>query len=178
MVTVPELYKWLEEWKEIFHDGPEEREFMEKHGWERLNQCEGHERSWQKQDMKFDPVASKWYVTPMDRYPSWRPIYSCGTSTYWITLPELPKPKTLSPTTIQVEEKTSSAVNHPSHYNMGKFEVIDVIEDWKLGFNLGNVIKYVARAEHKGKQLEDLKKAAFYLNREIEKIEKEVKQNE
>jgi hypothetical protein len=59
-------------------------------------------------------------------------------------------------------------VNHPSHYNAGAFEVIDVIEDWKLGFCLGNVVKYVARAEHKSSTIEDLQKALWYLTREIE----------
>ena len=59
-------------------------------------------------------------------------------------------------------------VNHPSHYNMGKYEVIDVIEDWKLGFSLGNAIKYIARAEHKENKVQDLEKAIFYIKREIE----------
>ena len=62
---------------------------------------------------------------------------------------------------------SNTAVDHPPHYNVGKFEVIDVIEDWRLGFNLGNVVKYVARAEHKGNELEDLEKAAWYIQREI-----------
>lgn len=61
-------------------------------------------------------------------------------------------------------------VNHPSHYNKGKFEVIDVIEDWKLGFNLGNVVKYIARAEYKEDKLQDLEKAKWYLEREIKVI--------
>ena len=52
-------------------------------------------------------------------------------------------------------------VNHPSHYNQGKIEVIDVIEDWKLNFNQGNVIKYVGRCEYKGNKIEDLKKLDF-----------------
>lgn len=60
-------------------------------------------------------------------------------------------------------------VNHPKHYNSGKYEVIDVIEDWKLGFNLGNAVKYIARCEHKGKKSEDLDKALWYLQREIGK---------
>lgn len=60
-------------------------------------------------------------------------------------------------------------VNHPQHYNQGKFEVIDIIEDWSLNFNLGNVIKYVARSDYKGKPIEDLKKAKFYLEREIKR---------
>lgn len=61
-------------------------------------------------------------------------------------------------------------VNHPSHYNKGKFEVIDVIEDWKLGFNLGNAVKYIARAEYKENKLQDLEKAKWYLEREIKVI--------
>jgi hypothetical protein len=64
-----------------------------------------------------------------------------------------------------------STVDHPKHYNAGRIEVIDAIEDWGLGFSLGNVVKYVARANHKGKPLEDLKKAQWYLNRAIEKLE-------
>lgn len=52
----------------------------------------------------------------------------------------------------------SNIVDHPSHYNKGKIEVIDFIEDQGLSFHLGNVIKYVARAGSKGDKLEDLKK--------------------
>lgn len=63
------------------------------------------------------------------------------------------------------------AVNHPSHYNAGSIEVIDAIEDWDLGFHEGNVVKYVARAKHKGKELEDLKKARWYLERKIQELE-------
>ena len=58
-------------------------------------------------------------------------------------------------------------VNHPSHYNAGNIEVIDAIEDWNLGFSLGNAIKYIARCEHKENKIEDLKKAIWYINREI-----------
>ena len=69
----------------------------------------------------------------------------------------------------------ADVINHPQHYTLGKIEVIDFIEDKGLNFNLGNVVKYVARAGHKksagksmdGKALEDLKKAQWYLNREI-----------
>jgi hypothetical protein len=64
------------------------------------------------------------------------------------------------------------AVDHPKHYNAGKFEVIDVIEDWKLGFVLGNSVKYIARANHKGNTLQDLEKAAWYLNYEIARLKK------
>lgn len=64
-------------------------------------------------------------------------------------------------------------VNNPQHYKGKKFEVIDIIEDYKLGFNLGNLIKYVLRAGKKDptKELEDLRKARYYLEREINKLE-------
>lgn len=62
------------------------------------------------------------------------------------------------------------AINHPSHYNQGKIEVIEFIEDKKLGFHLGNTVKYVCRAGLKdpSKTIEDLKKAEWYLKRFIE----------
>jgi hypothetical protein len=65
-----------------------------------------------------------------------------------------------------------SSVNHPSHYNAGKIEVIEAIEDWKLNFHRGNVVKYVARAGKKdpAKDIEDLEKGAWYLRREIERL--------
>ena len=62
-------------------------------------------------------------------------------------------------------------INSPKHYTSGKFEVIDVIEDWGLNFRLANTVKYIARHQHKGKPLEDLKKALWYLQREIDKYE-------
>lgn len=70
-----------------------------------------------------------------------------------------------------LEPGAEETVNHPKHYNMGKFEVIDVIEDWQLGFCEGNAIKYIARAKHKGNELEDLRKAAWYLQHAIKKLE-------
>lgn len=73
---------------------------------------------------------------------------------------------------ISKDEPEISAVDHPKHYNVGGIEVIDAIEAWKLGFNLGNVVKYVARADYKSKPLEDLKKAKWYLEREIERRSK------
>ena len=68
----------------------------------------------------------------------------------------------------------SDTVNHPSYYQ-GKIEVIDFIEDKGLGFNLGNCIKYISRAGKKNpdKRIEDLKKARWYLDREIRNMEKE-----
>jgi hypothetical protein len=62
-------------------------------------------------------------------------------------------------------------INHPTHYNQGTIEPIDVIEDWKLNFHLGQVIKYVARHEHKGAPLADLRKALWYLERAVSNLE-------
>ena len=73
--------------------------------------------------------------------------------------------------TIKGSEVTDN-VNHPKHYNQGKFEVIDVISDWKLDFCLGNAVKYIARCNHKSNKIEDIKKAIWYLEREIQETEK------
>ena len=62
---------------------------------------------------------------------------------------------------------TPDPVNHPAHYTAGGIETIDFIEAKKLNYNLGNVIKYLTRADHKGNKLEDLRKAQWYLTREI-----------
>ena len=76
-------------------------------------------------------------------------------------------------TTVHVEE---DMINHPSHYNHGRIETIDFIEDslGKDGFVnycLGNVLKYISRANFKGKHDEDIKKANWYLNKIVEKME-------
>jgi hypothetical protein len=60
-------------------------------------------------------------------------------------------------------------VNHPSHYQGNQFEVIDIIEDFDLNFSMGNAIKYILRAGKKEDRIEDLKKAVWYLEREISK---------
>lgn len=72
-----------------------------------------------------------------------------------------------------VEKLQSDAVNHPSHYNQGKIEVIEFIEDKNLGFHLGNAIKYICRAGKKDptKEVEDLQKAVWYIQRRLELFE-------
>ena len=68
-------------------------------------------------------------------------------------------------------------VNHPSHYVKG-IEPIEVIESWDLNFSLGNAIKYILRSPYKGKQIEDLEKARWYIDREINRLKDEmVKKN-
>lgn len=70
-------------------------------------------------------------------------------------------------------------VTGPAHYLEGRdYEPRKVIEDWDLGFYLGNVVKYIARAGRKNDMLEDLKKARQYLDWEIEKIEKKRSEKE
>lgn len=75
----------------------------------------------------------------------------------------------------------NDAVDHPQHYGGADniYEAIKVIEAWELGFNLGNTVKYISRAGKKisnrnarRTKIEDLKKAAWYLNREIENLER------
>jgi hypothetical protein len=68
--------------------------------------------------------------------------------------------------------KNTDPVNHPAHYKVGGIETIDFIEAKKLNYNLGNVVKYITRADHKGNTQEDLLKARWYLNREIAKLGK------
>jgi len=60
-------------------------------------------------------------------------------------------------------------INHPAYYNTGEYEAISVIEDWELGFHLGNAIKYIARAGRKNRDeyVKDLEKAVWYINRLI-----------
>ena len=66
-------------------------------------------------------------------------------------------------------QSTADNVNHPAHYKVGGIETIDFIEAKQLNYNLGNVVKYITRADHKGNTQEDLLKARWYLNREISK---------
>lgn len=64
-----------------------------------------------------------------------------------------------------------ASVDHPPHYQANGVEAIDVIDAFGLGFNLGNAVKYLLRAGRKGDALTDLKKARWYLDREIDKRE-------
>ena len=72
---------------------------------------------------------------------------------------------TSSNTPMQIE--MFDPVDHPAHYKVGGIETIDFIEAKKLNYNIGNVVKYLTRADHKGNRMEDLRKAQWYLTREI-----------
>jgi hypothetical protein len=75
------------------------------------------------------------------------------------------------PTTITLGavQEPIDMVNDPPHYKSGGIDTIDFIEAKELNYRLGNVIKYITRADRKGSRQEDLKKALWYLQREIEK---------
>ena len=73
----------------------------------------------------------------------------------------------VAPDPVKFEPVKADPVNHPAHYTTGGIETIEFIEAKKLGYNLGNVVKYITRADHKGNKLEDLRKAQWYLSREI-----------
>lgn len=83
---------------------------------------------------------------------------------------------------LKESNKTFDDVQSPQHYTETKIEVIDYIEDKNLGFCLGNVIKYVSRAGRKHsvgktdkeKEIQDLKKARWYLDRRIKELEEEL----
>jgi ribosomal protein L21E len=81
----------------------------------------------------------------------------------------------IEPIEIPISDGKDSAVDHPSHYTWlpNGLEVIDLAEH--LNFSRGNAVKYIARAGHKdaATELEDLKKARWYIDREIQRIEKE-----
>lgn len=108
-----------------------------------------------------------WLLQPSPWHDSWRVVSSVIGPSSILWTPE------------QFLERTNernSSINHPSHYNSGKIEVITFIEDQKLHFSLGNVIKYVCRAGKKdpSKTLEDLMKARNYLQFEIDRVKREM----
>ena len=68
-------------------------------------------------------------------------------------------------------EEKEDLIHKPLHYTYSKYEPIDVIKEWNLDFDLGKVVKYIARCEHKGNKLLDLNKALEYLQHEIKHLE-------
>lgn len=81
-----------------------------------------------------------------------------------------------------MEEHVSPAVNHPSHYNQGNIETIEMIKEITNGYTgfegnlVGNVIKYLDRAPYKESKMQDIKKAQFYLNRLVDELEGELEE--
>lgn len=83
----------------------------------------------------------------------------------WTPPPVLPVPP--APVIQEKASATPDMVNSPPHYRSGGIETIDFIEAKKLNYNLGNVVKYITRADLKGNRKQDLAKALWYLQREI-----------
>lgn len=110
-----------------------------------------------------------------DECPLASPVCRCGHCTHFLNVSgdsyEMSDEEIISAFKIAYPE--NDPVNYPSHYTDGKIEVIDFIEDKNLGFCLGNAVKYIARAGKKdpSKEVEDLKKAAWYVARRIREIE-------
>ena len=73
-----------------------------------------------------------------------------------------------TPLPVTMHEPKSDPVNHPAHYKVGGIETIDFIEAKRLNYNLGNAVKYITRADHKGNRKQDLEKAIWYLKRELD----------
>jgi hypothetical protein len=67
----------------------------------------------------------------------------------------------------QINTEQPDMVNHPKHYNVDGYEVIDIIDAFGLNFNMGNALKYLLRADRKGNKEQDINKAIWYLQREI-----------
>lgn len=90
--------------------------------------------------------------------------------------PQQEAPAERTPDKTMINNQPADNVNHPTYYTFGSIEVIDFIEDKKLGFHLGNAVKYISRAGRKdpAKTIEDLRKAAWYLNRQIGRLEREL----
>lgn len=71
-----------------------------------------------------------------------------------------------------IEAELSKDETRPQYYREGGIECREVIKAWNLNFNLGNVLKYISRCEHKGNKEQDLKKAMQYIQFELEDMEK------
>jgi hypothetical protein len=104
--------------------------------------------------MEFNPTRSGFVMVPSKEHLDGTLLYT-GQRQQQTTAPEQP----------------ADPVSNPSHYTQGRsIEPIDAIEDWQLPYHLGNVVKYISRAGRKGSTLEDLKKAAWYLDRYIKQL--------
>lgn len=81
---------------------------------------------------------------------------------------KLKNPAPYVPMQVEMHEPKSDPVNHPAHYKVGGIETIDFIEAKRLNYNMGNAVKYITRADHKGNRKQDLEKAIWYLKRELD----------
>jgi hypothetical protein len=120
-------------------------------------------------DAKASAVAKLFKVTVQSVYQRKAKMKSAATKSNWKTIAVSMSNKPILPKSLK---DAFDMVNHPSHYKVGGIETIDFIEAKDLGYHLGNVVKYISRADHKDNKLENLKKAQWYLNRAVSNLEK------
>jgi hypothetical protein len=131
-------------------------------------------------DAKASVVAKKFGVSVASIYQRKAKMKSAATKGNWklasVSTSKksvFQKPSTLAPNAVaSMALYADDKINHPSHYKVGGIETIDFIEAKDLGYHLGNVVKYISRADHKDNKLENLKKAQWYLNRAVANLSK------
>jgi hypothetical protein len=131
-------------------------------------------------DVKPNVIAKKFGVSVASIYQRRSNMKSAATKSDWKAVwvgtsnkSARQKPSTLAPNAVaSMHLYADDAVNHPSHYKVGGIETIDFIEAKQLDYHLGNVVKYISRADHKDEKLENLKKAQWYLNRAVANLSK------
>lgn len=116
-------------------------------------------------DGKGNPV----YIT-IGAQRAWELSSELGSDSNYIRVAEFLNPPEIKDEAEEAESETAefNVISNPEHYCFSKYEPKDVIREWNLNFNLGNVVKYVARAGRKGNKLEDLLKAKQYIEFEID----------
>jgi hypothetical protein len=131
-------------------------------------------------DAKASAVAKLFKVAVQSVYQRKAKLKSAATKDNWKAVwvgtsskSARQKPSTLVPNAVMsMAVYADDKVNSPSHYKVGGIETIDFIEAKGLDYHLGNVVKYISRAEFKDTKLENLKKAQWYLNRVVSNLEK------
>ena len=123
-------------------------------------------------------IAKKFKTSVVTVYALKSRIRTAATKSNWKTVAvgtsnkSFQQPSTLVPNGLMsMQVYADDKINSPTHYKVGGIETIDFIEAKNLGYNLGNVVKYISRAEHKDNKLDNLKKAQWYLHRAVSKLE-------
>jgi len=120
-------------------------------------------------DAKPSHIAKKFKVSVVTVYALKSKTKTAATKDTWA---KKNRPSTLVPNGLMsMQVYADDKINSPTHYKVGGIETIDFIEAKNLGYNLGNVVKYISRAEHKDNKLDNLKKAQWYLNRAVSKLQ-------
>jgi len=117
-------------------------------------------------------IAKKFGVTPQNvYYIRKKHITTAKAAVAKPKSKKVTKPKSKKVAKPVPKAEDQDMVNHPAHYTVGGIETIDFIEAKQLGYHVGNAVKYLSRGAYKGRNVEDLKKAVWYILREIDRIE-------